>query len=226
MRADTRSAAPVEGLSLSTSESPFDPFKPLPPGAGKLNAAQHGARVNQRLRRAEIRAVTRRLVCELGVEGVTVRGIARESGYALQTIYNLAGPRDQAITDAISEYSLFVGRVASNTMVQPSLSRVAETWIEAAEACPDFARQCHRIFFTPSRDIYYRFRDIQIRGMAKFLRNQEAAGAMYFHGSPRRLAEQIVFYAMAVWLDWADSDYPLSTLRERLLPGLVKLARD
>ncbi len=211
---------------MSASAHHFDPFRPIPPGADKAQAAQAGARVNQRLRRAEIRAVTRRLLAEEGVEGVTMRRIARESGFALQTIYNLVGPRDQAITDAISEYSLHVGRVASTGATPPTLGKVVDMWIAGAEACPEFARQCHRIYFTPSRAIYCRFRDIQIRGMAKFLRNQEAAGAMYFHTSPRRLAEQLVFYAAALWLDWADQDYPLAVLRERLTPGLVKLSRD
>lgn len=211
---------------MSSPAFPFDPFKALPPGAGKMQPVEPGARVNQRLRRAEIRAVIRRLLAERGVEGLTVRGIAQESGFALQTIYNLAGPRNQAITDAISEYSLYVGRVASSGMGPPSLAKVVDMWIAAAEASPDYARQCQRIFFTPSRDIYYRFRDIQIRGMAKFLRNQEAAGTLYFHGSARRLAEQMVFYAMAMWLDWADSAYPLPALRDRLLPGLIKLSRE
>lgn len=203
----------------------FDPFKPLPIGAGRTNPIQPRTRINQRIRRAEIRAVTRRLLTEHGAEKLTVRAIARESGFALQTIYNLVGPHDQAITDAISEYSLYVGRVASRDSA-PSLSKVVNMWITAAEAAPEFARQCHLIFFTPSREIYYRFRDIQIRGMARFLRNQEEAGNMFFHSPPRKLAEQLVFYASAMWLDWADNSYSLDELRERLVPGLVKLSRD
>ena len=211
---------------MTAEKHSFDPFKPLPLGAGKPYRLQKGTRVNQRLRRAEIRAVTRRLLAETGVNGVTVRGIAKESGFALQTVYNLVGPRDQAIMEAISEYSLYVGRVVSSDALPPSITKVADTWITAAEAAPEFARQCHLIFFTPARDIYYRFRDIQIRGMAKLLRNQKASGVMYFHCHPRVLAEQLVFFASSIWLDWADGGYPLSTMREKLIPGLVKLSRD
>jgi hypothetical protein len=210
---------------LITPDEIFDPFKPLPLGAGRSSQGQPSTRVKQRVRRAEIRAVTRRLLAERGVERVTVRAIARESGFALQTIYNLVGPRPQAITDAISEYSLYVGRVASSKSV-PSLSKVVNTWVVAAEACPDFARQCHLIYFTPSRKIYYKFRDIQIRGMTKFLRNQEESGNMFFHSTARSLAEQIVFYASSLWVDWADSDRPLELLRQNLISGLVKLSRD
>jgi AcrR family transcriptional regulator len=215
-----------KGVIVSDTVPAFDPFVPLPSAPRRQEQASPGARLNQRLRRAKIRAVTRRLLAEVGVEGITVRRIAAESGFALQTIYNLVGPRDQAITDAIAEYSLHVGRVTSMNTPTPTLTNVVDMWLAAAEAHPQFARECHRIFFSPSRDIYYRFRDIQIRGMATFLRNQEAAGAMYFHSSPRRLAEQLVFYAMAVWLDWADGDYSLAILREKLIPGLVKLSRD
>ncbi|MGE3690113.1 MAG: TetR/AcrR family transcriptional regulator [Novosphingobium sp.] len=205
--------------------SGFDPFAPLPlpdPSAG----GKDGARRNQRLRRATILAITRQLLAENGCEGVTVREIARRSGFALQTIYNLVGPRDHAITDAISEYSLFVGRVASRQPGTDPLRRLVDTWMEAVQASPEFARQCNMIMFTPSRHIYYRFRDIQIRGMTKLLRIEKKEGRLAQHSSPRKLAEQLVFYSTAVWVDWADRPGPIPELRERLLWGLLKLQRE
>jgi hypothetical protein len=99
-------------------------------------------------------------------------------------------------------------------------------WITAAEACPDFARQCNLIIFTSSRDIYYHFRDIQIRGVTKLLRHQQAQGQIFLHASPRTVAEHLVYFATAMWMDWADRPFPLSALREKLASGLLKLLRD
>jgi AcrR family transcriptional regulator len=224
--AGNRSEATQSGAeSAARAASRFDPFAPLP----MMGAAAEGkdlARRNQRCRRATILATTRQLLGEKGCEGVTVREIARRSGFALQTIYNLVGPRDHAITDAISEYSLFVGRIASRELGKEPLPRLVDTWMEAAEACPEFARQCNMIIFTPSRQIYYRFRDIQIRGMAKLLRLERDAGRLSQHISPRRLAEELVFYSTAVWVDWADRPFPMHELRERLLWGMLKLVRE
>ncbi len=203
----------------------FDPYAPLPMRSATLEGKDL-ARRNQRNRRATILAMTRQLLAERGCEAVTVREIARRSGFALQTIYNLVGPRDHAITDAISEYSLFVGRVASQELGKEPLPRLVDTWIEAAEACPDFARQCNLIMLTPSRQIYYRFRDIQIRGMTKLLRLEKEAGRLSQRSSPRKLAEQLVFYSTAVWVEWADRPFPMAELRERLLWGLLKLVRE
>jgi hypothetical protein len=84
------------------SKKLFDPYQPLPVGAGKEQQTKGGTRHNQTARRARILAATRRLLGERGCEEVTVREIARTAGFALQTVYNLVGPRDQVITEAIS----------------------------------------------------------------------------------------------------------------------------
>lgn len=208
------------------SEQLFDPFQPLPPGAGKSQQILGGSRHNQRARRALILAATRRVLAERGCEEVTVREIARTSGFALQTIYNLVGPRDRAIIDAISEYGLFIGRMAIKKDGGPSILQVIDMWIVATEACPELTRQCNLMLFTPSRHIYYHFRDIQIRGVAKLLRHQKENGRLFFRSSPRQLAEQLVFFAMAIWMDWADRPFPLPVLREKLASGLLKLLRE
>ena len=212
--------------SPDQSEPLFDPSRPILPAGDRTGAPAAITRLNQRNRRAQIRAVTRQLLAERGCDGVTVRNIARESGFALQTIYNLSGPRDQTIIDAISEYSLFVGRMASRRHTIPTLPNLVDTWIESTECCPEFARQCNLIVFTDSRHIYYRFRDIQIRGMTKLLRMQHENGRPLAGASPRSTAEQLVFFATAVWIDWADRPFPLPQLRDRLADGMCKLLRD
>lgn len=219
----------VEDINLLVEEDKanlFNPFRPLPQGAGRLQPVQNLARKSQRERRANILAITRRLLTERGCEGVTVREVVLESGYALQTIYNLVGPRNRLITDAISEYSLFVGRIATRGRDPSAMVNLCDTWMEAVEASPEFARQTNLIMFSSCRDVYYHFRDIQIRGMAHLLREGQANGSLRLRNSPRKVAEQLVFYSTAIWIEWADRPFPLPVLKERLLTGLLKLLRD
>src|SRR5215470_7158861 len=87
----------VEGKLSAEMTELFDPFLPIAPGAGKAGTLVGGARRSQRVRRSEILATIRRLLTEVGCQELTVRGIADGSGYAIQTVYNLVGPRNQAI---------------------------------------------------------------------------------------------------------------------------------
>jgi len=147
-----------------------NPLEPVP-----LRTTQPGtamaARQSQRVRRSHVLAAVRRLIADVGCENVTVRGIAETSGYAVQTVYNLVGPRDEAISAAISEYSIFVGRTAAPDDGDPcTIPAIAERWMEAIALNPEFVRQSNILFFTASRHIYYRFRDRQIRGLYNLLR--------------------------------------------------------
>ena len=81
----------------------IDPYEPLAVNAGKIQAGVN--RLNQRERRARILASTRKLIGERGSGDITVREIALISDVSPQTLYNLVGPRDQAIVDALNEYS-------------------------------------------------------------------------------------------------------------------------
>jgi AcrR family transcriptional regulator len=204
----------------------FDPYQALPPGAWNQQPLQGGVRLRQRARKPHILATTRQLLGQSGCEEVTVREISRASGCALQTIYNLVGPRSRAIADAISEYSLFVGRMAARRHPDLTLLNLVDMWVMAAEACPEFVRECNLIIFTPSREIYYHFRDAQLIGVAKLLRRQKASGRISYLTPTRQLAEQIVFFATAMWIDWADRPFPLQDLRMKLINGMIKLMRD
>jgi AcrR family transcriptional regulator len=203
----------------------FDPYQAMQPGAWNQQT-NGGVRLRQRARKSHILATTRQLLGQSGCEEVTVRAISRASGCALQTIYNLIGPRNRAIADAISEYSLFVGRMAARRYPDLTLLNLVDMWVMAAEACPEFARECNLIIFTPSRQIYYHFRDTQLLGVAKMLRRQKANGGISYLTPTRQLAEQIVFFATALWIEWADRPFPLQDLRTKLINGMIKLMRD
>ena len=214
------------GLSPEMAER-FDPFLPIAPGAGKPGTLVGGARRSQRVRRSEILATIRRLLTEVGCHELTVRGIADGSGYAIQTVYNLVGPRNQAIAEAINEYSIFVGRMATPALENPlALPAITNMWVDVQAIRPEFTRQCNLIFFSPARVIYYRFRDRQLRGMNKLLRQQQKSGILKDSIDAAALAEHLVFFSTSMWLEWADRPFPLETLREKLNHGFLSLLGD
>lgn len=215
-----------DGLSEEMTEL-FDPFLPIAPGAGKQGALVGGARRSQRVRRSEILATIRRLLTEVGCQELTVRGIADGSGYAIQTVYNLVGPRNQAIAEAINEYSIFVGRMATPALENPlALPAITNMWVDVQAIRPEFTRQCNLIFFGPARIIYYRFRDRQLRGMIKLLRQQQKSGVLKESVDAAALAELLVFFSTSMWLEWADRPFPLESLREKLNHGFYSLLGD
>ncbi len=153
-----------------------------------------------------------------------MRGIAETSGYAVQTVYNLVGPRDEAISAAISEYSIFVGRTASPDDNDPcAIPAIAERWMEAIALNPEFVRQSNILFFTASRHIYYRFRDRQIRGLYNLLRRQKTCGIIRDEVDLHMLAERLGLFASAMCIDWADRPFPLDVLRKKLCGGLADM---
>lgn len=219
----------ISALPSSAAPAPiqYDPTVPVPVDAGKPLIFHSELRRLQRTRRSEILAAIRRLLIDHGCEATTMRGIADASGYAVQTIYNLVGPRDIAISEAISDYSLYVGRMASPDRDDPvAFSAILDSWVAVTRVSPEFSRQCNLIFFTPSREIYYRFRDRQLRGMKSLLSYQQKSGIIRPDVGISPLAEQLGFFAASMWVEWADHPFELDVLRGKLAGGFYNLLSD
>jgi hypothetical protein len=202
----------------------YDPSQPIAPFFGAGRSRPVPSRHNQRLRRAQILATIRRLLVEQGLGGVTVRGIAQTSGHAVQTIYNLVGPRDQAIVEAISEYTRYVGQTAVPDPGNPdAVTEIIGRWLQSIEAAPEFCRQVCLIFFTPSRAIFYHFRDKQLKAMQALLAKQQKSGILRADVNLADLAEQLVTFASASCVDWSDRPVPLEQLHRRIYAGFANL---
>lgn len=202
----------------------YDPSQPIVhfPGAGQSRVAP--SRRNQRLRRAQILATIRRLLIAQGLDGVTVRGIAQASGHAVQTIYNLVGPRDQAIVEAISEYTRHVGHTALPDPGDPdAVVEIIGRWLQSIEAAPEFCRQVCLIYFTPSRGIFYHFRDKQLKAMQGLLARQQKCGILRADAGIAELADQLVTFAAASCVEWSDRPFPLEQLHRRIRSGFGNL---
>lgn len=202
----------------------YDPFRPILHHYGRSPETSSGSRYNQRSRRSQILATIRRLLTEYGFAGVTVRRVAEESGHAVQTVYNLVGPRDRAIIEAISEYTRYVGRTTEPRPDNPyAVIGVTNGWVQSIETTPEFCRQVSLIFFSEARGIFYTFRDQQLVRMCSLLTRQQKCGVLRAEINIRDLAEQLVLLASAQCLEWSDRPFPLEQLHRRLCSGYRSL---
>lgn len=201
----------------------YNPFAPISYPLPRDRLAG-GARHSQRLRRSEILAAIRRLLTEKGCDNVTVRQVAVISGYAVQTVYNLVGPRNDAISDAISEYSIFVAKTMVPRLDDPrALPSIVDSWVDATRHSPAAAltRQFSLIYFSRNRSIYYRFRERQHAGMRNLLQRQRNCGIIRPDVDINALAEHLVIYSSALWLDWAERQFSLDQLQQKLNYGFA-----
>jgi AcrR family transcriptional regulator len=203
----------------SVSTVLYNPSSPI-----MLTRRGVGSRHNQRLRRAHILATIRQLLTEGGYENVTMRKIADVSGHAVQTIYNLVGPRDHAIVEAIGEYTRFVGRTAKPNPEDPNaLVEIIDRWLQSIAANPEFCRQVSLISLTESRGIFYAFRDRQLTGMHNLLLHQQRCGVLRPEVNTRDLAELLVLLSSALCIEWSDRACSLEKLHRRLYSGFADL---
>ena len=210
--------------SASDSEIIYDPGSPVPLEFLRAANAPSVSGLAQRQRRSRILAAIRELLVERGFEGVTVRRIAEASGYAVQTIYNLVGPRDQAIVEAICEYTRLVNYSTLPDPEDPyAVVKIIDRGAQSIEASPEFCRQVCQIALTPSRDIFYRYRDRQFRAMRGFLAMQRKSGALRANVNISDLAEQLIIFASALYIDWADRGLPVEHVRRQLISGYANL---
>lgn len=169
----------------------------------------------------------RRLLIDRGLDGVTMRRIAEMSGHAVQTIYNLVGPHDQAVISSLSEYTRFVGRSADHDPRDPmALLTISDGWLRSIAAAPEFSRRISLILFTDSRDIYFQFRDRETRAMRAMLARQQKMGLVRPDVDVGDMADQVVLHSSALCLEWADGHLPFETLRHRMANAISSLISD
>jgi AcrR family transcriptional regulator len=219
------SAEPVIRTDIRLKQAAlYDPSQPILHNRGRSNEDSSGSRYNQRVRRSQILATIRRLLTERGFNGVTVRRIAEASGHAVQTIYSLVGPRDEAIIEAINEYVRFVGRTTEPRWDDPyAVIGITDGWVQSMATTPEFCRQVSLIFFTESRSVFYTFRDQQLGRMFDLLTKQQKCGVLKAEVNVRDLAEQLVVLSTGLCLEWSDRPFPLEDLHRRLDSGYRSL---
>lgn len=203
----------------------LDPKRPVVAAIeASVRSATSTARQSQRQRRSVILAAIRRLLIEQGLKGVTVRRVAELSGHVVQTVYNLVGPRDHAIVEAISDYTHYVGSLAPPNAEDPAgIIRSIEWQGRSVLAAPEFTRQVCLIYFTGSRHIFLEYRERQIRNIHAVLVRQKRGGVLRRDVDCRALARHLMVLSGATFIDWADGSFPDEELIPRLSSGYSHL---
>jgi len=201
----------------------YDATAPVPMLTNLVDTAVVTCRVNQRARRAAILAAIRKLITTEGCDGVTVRRIAECSGHAVQTIYNLVGPRETAITEAIREYSAYVGMNFFDPTNPEAAADIIDHQLLSIARNPEFCREVCMMYFTDARHIFYDFRDSQNRRLEVLLRRQQKLGVLRKNVDLRGTATQLMVYSGALMVEWADRAFPLEELRRRLYAGYANI---
>lgn len=151
---------------------------------------------------------------------MTVRRIAELSGHVVQTVYNLVGPRDQALVEAIADYTSHVGRLAPVTPEDPAaVIKIIEWQGQSVMAAPDFTRQVCLMYFTEGRRIFQQYRQRQVRNVHAILTKQKRLGVLKRDVNCRDLAEDLMFYSSIVFIEWADQAFPTEELSWRIRSG-------
>ncbi|RZI60431.1 MAG: TetR/AcrR family transcriptional regulator [Zymomonas sp.] len=199
-------------------------FIPRPPGQPTLKpggCSEHStARTRQRQRRSIILASIRQLLIDSGHKGVTVRRVAEASGYVVQTVYNLVGPRDHAIVEAISDYTQYVGGLAPLDPEDPAaIIRSIERQGDSVLLSPEFTRQVCQIYFSESRHIFWNYRERQIRSIYSLLVRQKRCGILRKDVDCRSLARDIMHLSASIYIDWSEGTCSDDDLVPRLVSG-------
>lgn len=219
----TVNAMALQASSAAASAVVFDPTLPIPRPAGHLASAEAFGQ-NQRNRRSTILASIRRLLTDEGYEGVTVRRVAECSGHAVQTIYNLVGPRDLAITEAVTEYSQYVCLTATPNPADPFASvAMIDRELKSIEVRPEFCRNVCNIYFTELRGIFYDFRARQTKMLHSFLVQQQKSGVIRHGVDTRSMAENFMMFMGQIFVEWADFSLPMDQLKQRLYAGYYSM---
>jgi AcrR family transcriptional regulator len=199
----------------------FDPTRPVFDTVDHLayRTKGRGSR-NQRQRRSQILAAVRQLLIEEGYKGVQVRRIADLSGVVVQTVYNLVGPRDHAIVEAISDYTGYLGRSLPFDPEDPAaLIKMIEWQGQSVLRAPEFPRQVCLLYFTEGRPIFQEYRRRQIRSIHALLCRQKKIGVLRPDADCRSLAEEMMFFSSAMFIEWADVGFPTEKLLSQIISG-------
>lgn len=203
----------------------FDPGQPVDPAVrADAHPRASVARQRQRQRRAVILAAIRQLLIEGGLRNVTVRRIAEVSGHVVQTVYNLVGPRDLAVIEAISDYTQYIDGLAPLNLEDPAaIIKAIDLQGRSVLAAPDFTRRVCYIYYTDSRHIFRGYRDRQIRNIHAVLVRQKRLGVLRRDVECKALARNLMLLSSAIFLEWADGAFPDDELVPRLKSGYSHL---
>lgn len=206
--------------ALFNASLTYDPSRPILPAANPRPIDHR----DKRTRASLILASIRTLSMECGIEGITVRDIARHSGFSTQTLYNLLGSRDSAIEESVKEYYRFVSLLEPIDAAAPdAVFCLIDRWIDSIEDAPQFQKHIGRSFLQGDRDLFYRLRLDTSDQLTKLFTNQRKARVLKSDVDEIRLSRQLVWYSGSLILDWCDELIDLDDVRKQLVEAFATM---
>ncbi|MFY9328965.1 MAG: TetR/AcrR family transcriptional regulator [Georgfuchsia sp.] len=179
-----------------------------------------------RNRKANILAMTRRLIAEQSFDHVVLQRLAERSNVTIPTIYNLIGSRSEvlqlATNEALQAKIVFATAKAELEQLNPILVFVDTLWLGLAND-PAYSRQLLRGIAYRDSDGWiggFLFREMR-SAMEKWLNKLATTGNFRDTGmSTRAMAKFICWHIDAAVTSWRENESKLSDLRRNLTQGV------
>lgn len=207
----------------------------MAPPSGSRRPAKYLSTLMERRRQGVLKRA-QELVAKFGYDKVTMRDLARASGVAPATLYNVYGSKERLIAKSVSEHfaSLFQGR-AKMTSASPLVLalRAVETTSADILRVPKYASAMVAVYFSHSFDsaVRDRLRSIPSRRYQVLLSEMRARKEIFSWVDPHFLADEIANQLYAGIHDWAIGRVPSQHLAGRqklsllLIVGSVATAK-
>ncbi len=182
--------------------------------------------INKEKRRQRILSVARKTLARDGVDGLTVRQLAREAGITVPTIYNLVGSKDDLLRLLLDELVTRTERVLAEVEEEDPIeatARVVGTLATLFAEDEDFCRAALRAGQSVERSgsnngalrIWQRSAQIAIR----ICLDASEAGLLRGDCDPKRIGERAYDSYRIAAIDWLDGVIDVSEFERNALIG-------
>lgn len=207
----------------------FDaPVRKAPPPSSELNLirdsdAQRTSRpqpqwAQVRSRRAQILAATRQLFATGEFERVTIKNIASSSNLSVPTIYNLIGTRRDVLINAMNDYTIALGKIASDTAQYPHfVLGLADLYGQLAETYPDFIKSTSTRYFSGSDELFHPWHECGVRMISSSLQQSRTAGLLRLGIDIEKIARRCSAIISTTVYEWAMGSIAIDDLRVELV---------
>lgn len=201
----------------SNAPDPFEPIIGLSLGSERIrDLARCGA---QYRRRAEMLAVTRRILATDGCDKVTIRSVSDACHVTAQTIHNSFGSKSELICSAMNQHTLMIDSHALSQAKDPGLFlMLAVAYCQTAVEHPEFMREYMLTTLSPRRNLAEALQRFGADLKAQILREMARRNLLRSYVDPRMAAEQIAYVNTFGLQEWAEND-DIEQLHAKLVQG-------
>jgi AcrR family transcriptional regulator len=170
-------------------------------------------------RRAEMLAVTRRIMAAEGCDKVTIRSVSDACHVTAQTIHNSFGSKGELICSAMNQHTLMIDSFALSQAKDPGLFlMLAVAYCQTAIEHPKFMREYMMTSFSPKRNLSEALLKFGAELKTQILREMARRNLLRSYVDPRMAAEQIAYLNTFGLQAWAEND-DIEQLHAKLVQG-------